>query len=419
MSKVGSISGKARRRLLFVAENITLAQVVRLVTLAEHLDRTRFDVHFAASEFDPLIFEAGKFSTWPLFSIDRRTAFSKLERGQRLYEASTLRRYVDAELRLIDAIQPDLVIGDFRLSLPISAAVAGVPCGTLINGYWSPYAVREVCPRPDHPRVKFLGERWAARYCPLALPAAFRRFASPVNEVRKAFGLRPVPDLLHALTDGDFTLYPDLPELCPTIDLPAHHHYLGHVPWSPRVTLPVGFWSELAGSRPLVYVTLGSSGQTGVLPALLEAAESLPITLLLATAGRLAPRQLPSNVRAVDFVPGDVAARFARFVITNGGSTSGYQALAAGRPVLGLASNMDQYLAMTAIENAGAGLLLRAGDVTPAHLRSAMCALLESSLLHDCASALGRRFAAVDCHARFEHALEAALNKGYDYAKYC
>ena len=63
-------------------------------------------------------------------------------------------------------------------------------------------------------------------------------------------------------------------------------------------------------------------------------------------------------------------------MICNGGSTTGYQALAAGRPVLGIAANLDQYLAMTAIENAGAGVLLRAGTLTAAAVRRAVTDLL-------------------------------------------
>ena len=35
--------------------------------------------------------------------------------------------------------QPDLVIGDFRLSLSVSARVAGVPYIAIANSWWSPF----------------------------------------------------------------------------------------------------------------------------------------------------------------------------------------------------------------------------------------------------------------------------------------
>ncbi len=70
-----------RQRILLVAESLTLAQVVRLVALARALDVTRYEVHFASSEFDPIAFHGTDFRRWPLHSIDKREAMRKLEAG--------------------------------------------------------------------------------------------------------------------------------------------------------------------------------------------------------------------------------------------------------------------------------------------------------------------------------------------------
>ena len=45
------------------------------------------------------------------------------------------------DLELIRRIEPDVVVGDFRLSLAVSAPMAGVPYIALANAYWSPFAV--------------------------------------------------------------------------------------------------------------------------------------------------------------------------------------------------------------------------------------------------------------------------------------
>ena len=52
-----------------------------------------------------------------------------------------------------------------------------------------------------------------------------------------------------------------------------------------------------------------------------------------------------------------------RSVICNGGSPTCYQAFSAGVPVIGIASNLDQYLNMRAVENANAGVLIRPQQV--------------------------------------------------------
>lgn len=397
-----------RPRLLFVAESITLAQVVRLAALAARVDRKRYDVCFACGPFDEVALLGSGLEPLPLFTIDRRRALEKLERGERLYETATLERYVDEELELFDHVRPDLVIGDFRLSLAVSARLRRIPFATLINAYMSPFAVRESFPVPDHPIVSLLGFARAARYWPKALPVAFAHFVAPLDEIRKRRGLAPSGGLLEALVDGDFTLYPDVPELCPTRDLPANHRYLGPIPWSPQVPLP-DLGPQFRNERPLVYVTIGSSGRYAALPAVLPVIGELPINAVVATAGRFELHTTPPNVHVVPFAPGSDLARAASFVVTNGGASTSYQALAEGKPVLGIPSNLDQYLAMTQIERVGAGRLVRSGEATPRALRIAFTELLESKALREGARNVASAFARADCHERFRAWLEDVL----------
>ena len=388
------------RRLLFVTENITLAQVVRLLALARGLPRDEYEVHFACGDSDPGLFEGTSFRRWPLVTLDGPRGLAALAKGDRIYDGGTFERYVADELRVLDAVKPDLVIGDFRMSLAVSTKLYGVHCASLINAYWSPYAVRDGFPVPDHPIVRLVGVERARRYFPQAMPRVFAHFAAPLNALRKRHGLPP-QSLLEQLCFGDTVLYPDLPELCPVEGAPPSHRYLGAVPWSPHLPLAPDL---LAGdpAYPLVYVTLGSSGDTGALAAVLAGLEGLPLRGVLATAGRSTSTRVPANFRVVDFVAGDELTRHARFVVTNGGSSTGYQALAAGVPVLGVPSNLDQYLAMEAITRAGAGVTLRSGSLTAKEVRRAAVQLVEDVDIQKRAANWRRRFAAFDCHERFQ-----------------
>lgn len=396
-----------RRRVLFVTENITLAQVVRLATLAAGLPQDQYEVHFACSDFDALIFDGMEVERWHLETIDREQGFKALAKGERMYDVKTLERYVADELRVLDAVKPDVVIGDFRLSLAVSAPLRGVHSGSLINAYWSPYAVREKWPVPDHPIVRLVGVERAEKYFPQALPKVFGHFAAPLNTVRKRHGLPEFESLSHQLCFGDSVLYPDVPELCPlSPDAPASHHFLGAVQWSPRVAAP-----QLAGDAtlPMVYVTLGSSGDMAALPVVLDGLDGLPIRGVLATAGRAAPGRVPANFQVADFVPGELLAGQALFVVTNGGSSTGYQALAAGVPVLGIPSNLDQYLAMQAITRAGAGVTLRSGGLTRDEVRKAAVRLLDARPMKRAAEGVAEHFAAWNCHDRFQNWLSNLL----------
>jgi len=387
------------RKVLFVAEAVTLAQVVRLATLARALDRDRFEVHFAAAAFDEMIFADTAFTRHRIHSLAPDTVAARVASGRRIYGRRTLGRYVTEERALLRALRPCLVVGDLRLSLSVSAAREHVRYASLINAYWSPHVVREDFPLPDHPIVKLLGVDLAARYFPKARPAVFRHFARPVNALRARNGLSSLGSLEDVLTHGDHTLFPDVPALIPTRDLPAHQKYLGPVLWSPPVPLPA-WWSTLDPQRPTIYVTLGSSGRTDRLPLVIEVAAGLGYQVLVATAGRGKLGAVPRHVHVADYLPGHLAARRSALVISNGGSTTGYQALAEGRPVLGIAANLDQYLAMTAIQDTGAGVLLRAGTLDRETLSEALHRVSEPAYA-DAAGRLRDEFARWDASATF------------------
>ncbi len=394
-------------RVLFVSEAVTLAQVVRLATLARSLDPARHEVHFAAAHFDEMIFAGTPFVRHRIRSLAPDTVAARVASGRRIYGPRTLGRYVGEERALLRALRPGLVVGDLRLSLSVSAPLERTPYASLINAYWSPHAVREDFPLPDHPIVKLLGVRLAARYFPKARPSVFRHFARPVNALRTRNGLSPLGSLGDVLTHGDHTLFPDVPALIPTRNLPAHQKYLGPVLWSPPVPLPP-WWGAVDPQRPTIYVTLGSSGRVEHLPLVVDVAAGLGYQVLVATAGRSKLGVVPRHVYVADYLPGHLAARRAALVVSNGGSTTGYQALAEGRPVLGIAANLDQYLAMTAIADAGAGLLLRSGTLAREPLADALGRLVSDPLFTQAAARLRDEFTRWNAAATFAAFVENA-----------
>ena len=395
------------RRVLFVSEAVTLAQVVRLAQLARALHPARFEVHFAAADFDEMIFAGTTFTRHHIHSLAPDTVAARVATGRRIYGRRLLARYVAEERALLRALRPSLVVGDLRLSLSVSAALEGIPHASLINAYWSPHALRADFPLPDHPIVTLLGVRLAARYFPKARPAVFRHFARPVNALRAEHGLPSLGSLPDVLTHGDHTLFPDVPALVPTRNLPARQRYLGPVLWSPPVPLPP-WWEALDPQRPTIYVTLGSSGRVERLPLVVEVAAGLGYQVLVATAGRSRLGTVPRHVHVADYLPGHLAARRAALVVSNGGSTTGYQALAEGRPVLGIAANLDQHLAMTAIQDAGAGLLLRAGALDRAPLADALGRLVAEPAYTRAAGELRAEFARWNAPAAFAAFVEEA-----------
>jgi UDP:flavonoid glycosyltransferase YjiC (YdhE family) len=242
------------------------------------------------------------------------------------------------------------------------------------------------------------------------MPHVFRHFAAPLNAVRASYKLAPVGSLLELLCHGDYTLYPDEPTLTPVRNAPSSHRFLGPVLWEPVVPAqPLVFPDP---GRPLVYGTLGSSGQVNLLPVLVEALAALPVNAILATADRAQLSDLPSNVITRGFVSGSEMARQATVVVSNGGSTTGYQALNEGTPVVGIPSNFDQYLSSQAIVSAGAGVEVKARQANAATLRGAILRALLDDELRRAARHLAGRFAATDSARTFREWVEEAVGKG-------
>jgi UDP:flavonoid glycosyltransferase YjiC (YdhE family) len=218
--------------------------------------------------------------------------------------------------------------------------------------------------------------------------------------------------LLDVLVAGDHTLYADVPELVPLDGAPFSHTFLGPVLWSPDVPLPREL-DAAASHAPLVYVTLGSSGDLRAVGAVLRALARLPVRVLLATAGRFEHAALPANTVATRYAPGSEAARRAALVICNGGSSTGYQALHEGVPVLGLPFNFDQSLSMQAIERAGAGLALTPDAVSPDEIAFAVTKLLTDERFRTAARRIGAALRARDAHAVFRGVIERALGASH------
>lgn len=384
-----------------MAEAVTLAHVGRPAALAAGLDSERFEVHFAASpRFDALLGPLPH-TRHGLDSIPTAQFLDALDRGTPVYSRDDLRGYVREDRLLLADIRPDVVVGDFRLSLSVSARLAGVPYATITNVYWSS-AARQRFPLPELPLTRTLGVRGAGVVFPLARPVAFALHTRPLNRVRREHGLPSLgPDLRRTYTDADHVLFADAPELAPPhISLPGHE-FLGPVRWEPAAASPT-----LPDDRPLIYVTLGSSGRGRLLDAVVRAFADLPVTVVAASAGVGLPDPLPRNVIAADYCPGTVVARQAALVVCNGGSPTVQQALSAGAPVLGLAGNMDQHLSMRSVTTAGVGLLVRSEHATPTAIARAAHRLLDEPDFRAHARKMADRFAAHDAPATFARAVE-------------
>jgi UDP:flavonoid glycosyltransferase YjiC (YdhE family) len=85
------------------------------------------------------------------------------------------------------------------------------------------------------------------------------------------------------------------------------------------------------------------------------------------------------------------------------------QALVNDVPVIGVASNLDQYLNMSYVEQCGAGRLLRAGRLSAAGLRELAAEILSHEHYRTAAARVGAQMRAYDAPARLQLTVDEIL----------
>lgn len=398
------------KRVLFVSEAVTLAHVARPLVLANYLHSEGYDVVFAVDPRADWALKGTQFPRRPLRSISTEQFFRAIDEKKHIYPIEVLRGYLKDDLELLDDVKPGLVVGDFRLSLAVSAPLRNIPFAAITNVHWGPLSLNSLeFPNPPGSSVFGLAAS-DIFFNALIAPIVGRYLASPLNGLRKENGFPPVGNNLREVyTYADYRLYADVPNFCPTKMLPENQFYIGPILWSPPTPFPA-WWNDVPSDLPILYVSMGSSGDTGMLPKLFAALGGMNVSVLLSTAGRASVSNAPKNFFVADYLSGEECSKRASLVVTNGGSMSGQQALSVGVPVLGIPANPDQCLFMKGVKDQGAGDYLR-GNVTAARVRQAVEKILRTPSYRESALRIASIFKPYDAKQTFLNVVDELLDR--------
>jgi UDP:flavonoid glycosyltransferase YjiC (YdhE family) len=164
-----------------------------------------------------------------------------------------------------------------------------------------------------------------------------------------------------------------------------------------------------------VYVTMGSSADPRIFDTVLTALKALDVPAIVTTGGvrpitDFAP--LPDRIRLYDFLPGSAAAAGASLVVCQGGIGTIYQALAAGKPLIGIPFMPEQEVyGSGAVSRLGAGLTLSAHTLTPEILSAAITTVLNNPSFTAAAQRLAPRIDLVSGPAKAADVVEGVVVK--------
>lgn len=350
-----------KRRVLLVGEAVTLAHIARPLMFARQL-KSQYEVRIAGDQSVHKWLIAEGWEPATIHSLSSKEFLRRLKWGECVFRESELHQNVKEDLVLFDEYKPDVVIGDFRLSLSISCRLAQIPYVSLGNAYWWNLSNSRQLPVPELPITLVLGVCASQWLFDKISPIVMRGHCARFNNVRKHYGLGSLMGGLEEVyLDADVTALVDLKECYPDVSETHKVKFVGPGIWEPFVELP-RWWCEGGWPEPVVFICLGSSGQTKVIKLIVNAFLALGWTVLLATAGRLMSIDFQSKkgrLYIADFLPAERAMKYAQILVCNGGSPMCQVAMAHGVPVIGVPSNLDQFLNMAMVKRHGLGVEIR------------------------------------------------------------
>jgi MGT family glycosyltransferase len=278
--------------------------------------------------------------------------------------------------------KPDLIVRDaMEFGGCVAAEVLGVPHATLSVGLFSPI------------------ERQRQNLGP------------SLDKLRAAFGLPADPgfEMLYRHLYLSF-VPPSLQGSSGRLPPTAHSLHPEIFDRSGTETLPA--WASTLGSRPVVYVTMGTVAHrfANVFPPILAALRDEPIDLVVTVGREQDPAALgpqPSNVHVERYIPQTLIFPRCDLVIMHGGFNSMQSALYHGLPMLFIPIMADQPVNAAICTKLGVAQTLALRELSPDRVKSAVRELLEDPSYREKASLLQREMQSLPKLDRGVELLEA------------
>ncbi len=327
--------------ILFVTDANFLSHLLRSIEIAKAVRAKGHEVLFATDGIYVDFLKKNGFEYRPIFTNDPVHTMKATRSGMFFYyNSDRIKKSVTSEIACINAIDPQVVVGDFRWTLRISAEYCNVPYVGIINTIWTPYygIFRSISEKML--LRKIFGLRFMEKISPYGTRLMMRRRGKPFCRLRKQFGITPIKNLNYEMY-GDYNLMPDLPEFCPTTDeLPDNFSYIGPL-FASDDTLGIPEQKDFP-DEPYIYASLGSTATPKMIKTVFDALKNQPLPVVMTTGKQVLPVAAPSNFIMYDYLSAKQAYSNAQAVICHGGQGTLYQALAYGIPIVGIATHNDQ-----------------------------------------------------------------------------
>ena len=333
------------RRILIFFHGYSMAHTIRPLVMARALRDRGYPVLLAGRGPHAERIQREGFAVHDVETMPQERMDQHVQRGEYgYYDAGWIGRCLDSERALMRDLAPALVIHDMKPTVSLAARLEGIDEAQVTQAYNQPgYAE----PIPTLPRLA-------------TTAGQLEQFLVEREERSK-----PQRRLF---------LMADIPAFHPPGTGAPGYHYVGPLldrpPRPQHVEVLDDGWDT---SLPLIYLTCGSTGRPpDYLDELTRVFRDRPYRLLVTTAGRWSGQSAASNVRIVDFLPGEWVLSEAHVLTGVVGVGAVYQALSHGVPIVGAPEHLDQEYHLNRVEKLGLGLKLERRDFAANTILSAV-----------------------------------------------
>jgi UDP:flavonoid glycosyltransferase YjiC (YdhE family) len=344
----------SKKTILFFPFNL-LAHYLRCLVLANRYNKDSYDIYFLQSErYDHFVKENG-FKTFSAASFDADHVMECSERFDFTWlEEATLERVLLGQISAINALKPDLVIGDTTPTLKMAAEYTRVEYMALMNGYMSPYYAGQRKISRSHPAYPLLDRMplpLAQQMTAIGERLSFWKIHAPFRRLRRKYRLKPLFSYLWEM-QGTQNIICDDSRLFPQKGLPKNYRCIGPLVYRFQDHEAEAWLGTLDPSKDTILVCMGSSGDWKALVFLNDAYFGKYNIITAGDTGRVLQA---AHIIQRPFIDLPEVLKHCALMICHGGNGTINTGILAKVYMLCRASNFEQEWNIEALEKKGLG----------------------------------------------------------------